>query len=339
MAQGARDHVTAPVAVVAAGAAALPDTVAAAARRAPGVTAAVRVKRTSAYDREDGMVRQRAAWYVDGPDVTRVLRLPVTAGSAAGLTGGAVAVAQTVADAHGWRVGSQATLRLGDGAAVRLRVAATYRDRLGLPAFLLAWPLASGHTAVPAPDAVYLALAPKATATATTATATPTATTASAAAVIEAVEAAVRPLGGTVVPTAVHLAAVDAEFDSLARLALLAIIGMAVVYTGISVANVHLMAATGRAHDLTTLRLAGATWGRLFMIAGCEAALTGVAGALLACLVTAATLAAVAVAVRPLVSTVPLAIPWPPLLATAAACVIAALLAGLLPMAGGARRR
>ncbi len=51
----------------------------------------------------------------------------------------------------------------------------------------------------------------------------------------------------------------DAEFDRLARLALLAVIGMALAYTGISIANTQLIAVAGRAGELAALRRLGAT--------------------------------------------------------------------------------
>ncbi|GAA0999524.1 ABC transporter permease [Acrocarpospora macrocephala] len=314
---GARDHVTASAVVIPAGAAALPDPAAATAERVPGVTAAVRIKQTFAYDRDDRMIRQHAAWYVDGAAAARVLRLPVTAGSAAGLTGDTVAVSQSLAEAHGWRVGTKAALWLGDGALVLPRVVATFRDRLGLPAVLLPWTTLHEHSSVPLPDAVYLALAPGAE---------------------RAVEDAVRPLGGTLTSTGKHLSTVDAEFDTLSRLALLAIVGMAVVYTAISIVNVQLMAAGERARELAMLRLAGATPRQVLLIVAHEATLVGVAGGLLAGGVTAATLTAVTAALSPLVSAVPIVVPWAPLLATSAGCVLVALLTSLACAVPAARR-
>ena len=303
-----RDHVTAPLVVTPSGPTALSDAITAAARGTPGVTAAVPVKQTFAYDRAG---RQQPAWYLDGPAATGALRLPTVTGTLADLNGEAVAVTRSVADAHGWTVGSTAELWLGDGAPVRLRVVATLHDRIGLPTVLLPWRLASAHSALPAPDAVYIGLAPGAQST--------------------ALRKKVGALGGTVVPTSAYLSTVDAEFDRLARLALLAIVGMAVLYTAISIANTQLMAVAARADELATLRLAGATPSQIRRIVVCEATLATTAGGLLAAAVTAATLAVLAVGLAPVASDVHIVVPWPTLAATAAACVAIAALASLAP--------
>ncbi|GAA4473634.1 hypothetical protein GCM10023170_094970 [Phytohabitans houttuyneae] len=304
-----RDHVTAPVVVTPAGPAPLSPAVTAAARGTPGVAGALPVKQAFAFDRDGGTVRQRPAWYLDGPAAAGTLRLPVATGSLDGLTGDTVAVTRSVAGAHGWTVGSHAALWLGDGAAVRLRVVATLHDRLGLPTVLLPWRLAAAHSALPVPDAVYIGLSGGGTR--------------------DALRAAVAPLGGTVVPTGTYLSTVDAEFDRLARLALLAIVGMAVLYTGVSIANSQVMAVAARAGELAALRLAGATPGQVRRIVAAEAVLAGAAGVLLAAAVTAATLAVVAAGLGPVATRVSVAVPWPPLAVTCAACVAIAALAGL----------
>jgi putative ABC transport system permease protein len=59
---------------------------------------------------------------------------------------------------------------------------------------------------------------------------------------------------------------------------LLAIIGAALAYTGVAVANTQLMATTGRAGDLATLRLAGASTGQVRRTIASEALVALVAG-------------------------------------------------------------
>jgi putative ABC transport system permease protein len=105
---------------------------------------------------------------------------------------------------------------------------------------------------------------------------------------------------------------------------------MALAYTGISIANTQPMATAGRAGELATLRLAGATRNQLRLIASHEAALASAVGALLAGAVTASTLAATAAALRPVVSTVPIVIPWPRLIAITTGCGLVAIPASLL---------
>jgi putative ABC transport system permease protein len=134
------------------------------------------------------------------------------------------------------------------------------------------------------------------------------------------------------VPTEVYLSTVDAEFDRLTRLALLAILGMAVAYTAVSVVNTQLMATAGRARELATLRLVGATHRQVLRIVGREAAVVTAIGALLGAAATVATLAAVTVALGPIVSAVPISVPWLPIVGITIACGLIALLASLIPV-------
>ncbi|WP_329424003.1 FtsX-like permease family protein [Streptosporangium sp. NBC_01495] len=305
-AQGLRDHVTASSVVVPAGRAALPDSLTGTVRRVAGVTAAVPVKAGMAYDRDKDMIRQHSAWFVDGPAVRDVLAVPVSAGSLAELTGTAtVALSRSM----GLAVGRRMTLWLGDGALVRLRVVAVFDDRMGLPTVLLPWPMVAAHSAVPLPDAVYLSLAPGAS-----------------------VDAVVRPLGGVVTPTRAHLSTLDAEFDRLSQIALLATIGMTLVYTGISIANTQTMGTANRTAELSALRLAGATPGQLLRIVGWEAVLVLAIGTLLGGVVTAATLAGIGIALGPVTSSMPIVVPWPPLLTIIGGCAVLTLTFSLVPV-------
>ncbi|GIG86304.1 FtsX-like permease family protein [Plantactinospora endophytica] len=315
-----RDQLTAPLLVVPAGAARLPETAGPAAGGVPGVTAAVRAKATGVFDAgRNGTLRQRTAWYVDGPAAGRALRLPVVDGSLDGLAGETVAVSARLAGSSGWTVGDRAELWLGDGTRASLRVVAVLDDRLGLPDALLPWSLATAHTSVPLPDSVYLGLAPGADPA--------------------AVEAAVAPLGGTVTDTADHLAVLDEEFDRLSRLSLLAILGMALVYTAISIANTALMATTGRVRELRTLRLAGATRRQILGLVGREAVTVGVAGAVFGALVTGASLLAVRVALAGYADTVPIQVPWSVLLVAVASGSVLTCAASVAPAAVALRHR
>ncbi|MDH2424356.1 ABC transporter permease [Sphaerisporangium sp. TRM90804] len=317
-AAGLRAQLTAPLLVVPAGEARLPDTVARAVEGVPGVTAAARTKATTVFDAEGGTIKQRAAWYVDGPAAARVLRLPPRSGSFGDLTGETVAVSSSMAAGHGWKVGDRAGLWLNDGAQSSPRVVAVLDDRLGMPDVLLPWSLAAAHSAVPLPDSVYLALAPGADRA--------------------AVEAAVVPLGGAVEGTGTHLAALDERFDRLSRLSLLAILGMALVYTAIAIANTQLMATTGRLRELLTLRLAGATRRQILALVGREALTVSAVGALFGALVTGATLTVVHAALSGLADSVPTRVPWPVLLAVTASCTMIAFTASVIPASVALRR-
>jgi putative ABC transport system permease protein len=310
-AHSVRDHITAPLVLTPAAGAALTDTTSAEAIRVPGIIAAVSVKHSIAYDHTAAGVRQHATWYLDGPQALDVMRLPIAAGSVASLTGDTVALSTLVADAHGWTVGSTAHLWLSDGALVALRVVAVTEDRLGMPAVLLPWAQARAHSTTPVPDVVYLATAPDAGPV--------------------TVEATLDSDSAQVLPTDAYLTTLDAEFDRLNRLALLAIIGTALLYTAISTANTQLMATTARAGEFAALKLAGATPAQVRAIVAGEALLVATIGIILGAAITAGTLVAVHTALRPSVSDAPTVIPWQLLLTIAAGCGLLTLLASIAP--------
>jgi putative ABC transport system permease protein len=310
-AHSVRDHITAPLVLTPAAGAALTDTTTAEATRVPGIIAAVPVKHSIAYDHTATGVQQHATWCLDGPQALDVMRLPIAAGSMASLTGDTVALSTLVADTHGWTVGSTAQLWLSDGALVALRVVAVTEDRLGMPAVLLPWAQAKAHSTTPVPDAVYLATAPDADPS--------------------TVEASFDSDSAQVLPTDAYLTTLDAEFDRLNRLALLAIIGTALLYTAISTANTQLMATTARAGEFAALKLAGATPAQVRAIVAGEALLVATIGIILGAAITGSTLVAVHTALRPIVTEPPTVIPWQLLLTIAASCGLLTLLASIAP--------
>jgi putative ABC transport system permease protein len=132
------------------------------------------------------------------------------------------------------------------------------------------------------------------------------------------------------VPTEQHLSTLDAEFDRLAHLALLAIIGTAVLYTAISTANTQLMATTARAREFAALKLAchlgpGPRGYRR------RSTFVAMIGIIIGGAVTVGTLLAVRTALDPVVANVPIAIPWPLLLTITATCGLLTLLASIAP--------
>jgi len=159
---------------------------------------------------------------------------------------------------RGWAVGTQADLWTSDGAQVKPRVVALLHDQSAFPASCC--PGRSPRTSPPnrCPTPSTSPLHPGADRDAITATA--------------------NTWGVEITHTDAYLSTLDVEFDRLARLALLAIIGAALAYTGVAVANTQLMATTGRAGDLATLRLAGATTGQVRRTIASEALVALVAG-------------------------------------------------------------
>jgi putative ABC transport system permease protein len=310
-AQNARDHITAPLVLTPAAGGTLSNATAADASAVPGVTAAVPVKHTFAYDRTDTQVQQHAAWYLDGPHAFHVMRQPIDSGSLTTLTGDTVALSSSIAEAHSWTVGSTAQLWLSNGAPTHLQVVAILDEQLGLPAVLLPWALAPAHSTAPIPDVVYVALR--------------------AGIDTPHVAADLARLGVQPVPTEQHLSTLDAEFDRLNHLALLAVIGTAVLYTAIATANTQLMATSARAREFAALKLAGATTAQVRAAVATEALLVAIVGIIIGGAVTVGTLLAVRTALDPVVANVPIAIPWPLLLTIAATCGLLTLLASIAP--------
>lgn len=312
----ARDRIVADAMAVPDAGTGLPDTTVAALRAVPGVTAAVPVTDSPVYVRGDDSPENWTGRYVNGPDLAAVLNLPLVAGDLADLTG-----TDTIAvPAGSWKVGDTASLWLGDSTPVRLRVVAVLARQLDLTeTALLPWALRDGHSR-PLADAVYLRLAPGAS---------------SAPAAAEATAAG----GGTMIQTRDYLSAADAEQARTNRLGSIAILGMALVYTGIAIANTLIMATADRARELATLRLSGATPSQVLRMIGVEAVLVTYIGVLLAAVVTAVTVAGMRNGLAGLAPSVPIVVPWPTLGGIALACLVTAVLASLIPAALLLRRR
>jgi putative ABC transport system permease protein len=244
------------------------------------------------------------------------VRLPVVAGSLDDLTGtGTVAV-----PAGRWRLGDTLRIALADATEVSLRVVAVLDDQIDLArTLLLPAALLAGHTAAPLADLVYLDLEPGA--------GTGPAGAAAAAG------------GGTLLPTVRFHAVLDAEGDRLNTLATVALLGMALLYTAIGIANTLLMATGGRAREVAVLRLAGATPGQVLRMIGAEAVLVTALGAVLAVVAVVPAVAGLALALGGRNPQVQLVVPWWPVAAIAAACLAVALAASLVPAAVLVRRR
>jgi len=312
----ARARISAPVMVTPGdGSGGLADATVAAVRATPGVAAAVPVTNTSVYVSSGGDPDQWTGQYVSGPGLSAVTRFPVVAGSLSNLTGtGTVAVPK-----GSWRLGQTASLWLGDSAPVRLRVVAVLAAQIDTEqAVLLPWALREAHTAAPLASAIYLRLEPGAK--------------------LAAVRAAAAAGGGTLSRTAAYLTASDAQSNHANTLALIAILGMALIYTGIAIANTLVMATAARNRELAALRLSGALPRQVLGMIGVEALMVSGIGILFAAAVTAVTLIGLRHGLAPFAPSVRLVVPWLPLTGIAVACLVVALLSSLIPAAIALRR-
>ena len=294
----------------------LADATVAAIRAVPGVTAAEPVTDTTVYVRSAGEPDDWTGEFVRGPQLAQVKRLPLVAGSLAELRGtGTVAV-----PAGTWQLGQLASLWLGDSAPVRLRVVAVYASQLDLSdTVLLPWELRAGHTAAPLASAVYLHLRPGAS--------------------LAKVRAVARAGGGTVTATSRYLTASDTENDRVNHLVLLVMLSMALLYTAIAIASTLVLAVGDRRRELAVLRLSGATGRQVLRMLATEACLVTGAGVAVSAAVTTVTVASVAGGLAWAAPSVPAVVPWLQIGGIAAACLVIALLATLIPAAIALRGR
>ncbi|GIH14452.1 FtsX-like permease family protein [Rugosimonospora africana] len=293
----------------------LSDATVAAVRAVPGVTAAVPALDTSVYLRDSDEAEDYDARYLPGPELAGVLDLPVSAGNLADLTG-----TDTVAVPAGkGRLGQTVALWLDDSVRVRLRVVAVLANQIDLAdTVLLPWALRDGHTARPLADTVYLGLSG----------------TADRAAVARAAATG----GGALLSTADYLSTVDDEQNSVNNAAMTAVLGLALIYTIISIANTLVMATGERGRELAALRLAGATPRQVRRMIGLESVLVAAIGILLGGVVTAVTLLGMHRGLAPVAPAVQVAIPWRTVGAIAGVCLLVAVLASLIPAAVALRR-
>ncbi|MFC9796686.1 FtsX-like permease family protein [Streptomyces sp. NPDC127584] len=147
--------------------------------------------------------------------------------------------------------------------------------------------------------------------------------------------AAVRALeasGGTVgTADAWAAAARPSEGSPQARLGMFLVLGIALVYTVIGLANTLLMATSVRGGELASLRLAGATRTQVLRVVTGEAALAVAIGTLLGLAVTALVLGALGAGLAALAAPVVAVFPWGTVGATAGVCAAVAVAASALP--------
>ncbi|MBB6415995.1 ABC transporter permease [Streptomyces sp. AK010] len=145
--------------------------------------------------------------------------------------------------------------------------------------------------------------------------------------------------GGEVLTRDAWIRATHPETNRTTRLGLLLVLGIALLYTGISVADTTVMAAADRARDLAVLRLAGATRWQMLRLTAAEALTAVAAGALLGLLVTGVNLAGMWGALALLSVPPTITLPWQALGTTALACALLAMICATVPAALALRRR
>ncbi|MFI1761644.1 FtsX-like permease family protein [Streptomyces sp. NPDC020800] len=265
---------------------------------------------------EDGVALIRSeARAADPAALAATARLPLTAGRITALDDDSIIVNKE------WQrhtVGERVTVRLGDGTRRTLRIAAVMATGTGDNGVYV-----TPHNAPGAPvDRVEVAVAKGA----------------DRAAVAAGLRAAVRPVHAPVLTRDQWIRATHPAHDRTTRLGLLLVLGIALLYTGIGVANTMAMANADRLRDLAVLRPAGASRGQLLRLVALESLTVVAAGTLLSLLTAALHLAGLAAALHLLSAPVTVRLPWTVTGCAVAACALLAVTAATVPAALALRR-
>lgn len=284
-------------------------------RAVPGTVVSATAS-TAVHVLEEGVALIRSdARAVDPAALARTAELPLVAGKVTDLDDGSVIVTEE------WErhtVGSTVDVWLGDGSRKALRIAAVMSIGTGNNGAYVTPANAPGARV----DRIDVRLAPGW----------------DAAAVGTALAEAARPAGGRVLTKDQWVAAEYPETKRTTRMGFLLVLGIALLYTGIGLANTLLMATSERTREFAALRMAGATrWQVLRLVAG-ESLTVVLAGAVLGTLVALLNLAGIRAALGLLHVRNGIVIPWEALGATAGACAALAVVSAAVPAAVSLRR-
>jgi putative ABC transport system permease protein len=279
-------------------------------RAVPGAQVAASAS-SAVYVLEDGvaLVRSDARAVEPGP-LAATARLPLAAGRVSDLDDGSIIVNEE------WErhtVGERVHVWLGDGTSRTLRIAAVMTTGTGDNGVYV-----TPRNAVAAPvDRVDVRLADGA----------------GPASVATGLRRAVRAAGGQVLTTDAWVRATYPQTDRTTRTGFFVVLGIALLYTGISLANTMVMATSDRARELAVLRLAGATRWQVLRLVGAEALMVVVVGGLLGALVAALNLMGLWSALDLLSVRTSVEIPWATLAAATGACAVLAVISAVVPAA------
>ncbi|WP_262698888.1 MULTISPECIES: ABC transporter permease [Streptomyces] len=285
-------------------------------REVPGVEVSA-TSSSAVYVLEDGVsLRESDARAADPGPLAATSRLPIEAGDAGDLDDDSIIVNGE------WQrhtVGERVRVWLGDGTERSLRIAAVMATGTGDNGVYVTPRNAPGATV----DRVDIALAPGADADAAA----------------TGLRAAVRTTGGHVLTKDQWVKASYPGTNRTTRLGFLLVLGIALLYTGISVANTMVMATADRVRDLAVLRLAGATTWQVLRLVGAEALTVVAVGAVLGVLVTGVNLVGMWSALALLSVRTTIDVPWTPIGAAVAACAVLAVVSSVVPAAFALRHR
>ncbi|MFC3575288.1 FtsX-like permease family protein [Streptomyces yaanensis] len=266
---------------------------------------------------EDGvsLVRSQARAADPGP-LAATTRLPIAAGRVSDLDDDSIIVNRE------WQrhtVGQRVQVWLGDGTRKTLRIVAVMTTGTGGNGVYVTPRNAPGATV----DRVDVALTGGADADA----------------VAAGLRAAVHTSGGQVLTKDQWVRASHPETDGTTRTGFLLVLGIALLYTGISLANTMVMATSDRVRDLAVLRLAGATTWQVLRLVGAEALMVVAVGGVLGLLVAVLNLAGMWGALGLLSVRTTIVVPWTAIGAAVGACAVLAVVSSVAPASFALRRR
>ncbi|MFD9411378.1 FtsX-like permease family protein [Streptomyces sp. NPDC059989] len=272
---------------------------------------------TTVHVLEEGVALIRSeARAADPAALARTAELPLTAGKTTDLDDDSVIVNEEW-ERH--EVGSTVDVWLGDGSRKPLRIAAVMSIGTGNNGVYVTPANAPGATV----DRIDVRLAPGA----------------DAAAAGPALAEAARQAGGRVLTKEQWVADSYPATKRTTRLGLLLVLGIALLYTGIGLANTLVMATSDRAREFAALRLAGATRRQVLRLVAGESLMAVLVGAVMGTLVAALNLAGIDGALALLGVRSGLVVPWAVVGATAAACAALAVVSAVSSAAVVLRRR
>lgn len=271
---------------------------------------------TAVYVLEDGvaLIRSDARASADPAALADTARLPVAAGRVRDLDDGSIIVNEEWAR-H--TVGQHVAIWRADGTRTTLRIAAVLRTGTGGNGVYVTPRNAAGAPV----DRVDVRV------------------TGDPAAVAAGLRRALPPSEGRVFSKEEWIRASYPETNARTRIGFLLVLGIALLYTAIALANTLVMATADRVRDLAVLRLAGATDRQVLRLVAAEALTVVVVGAVLGLLVAGVNLAGMWAALAVLRVPSGPVLPWAALGEVVAACGLIAVVAAVVPAALALRRR
>ncbi|MBT2506885.1 FtsX-like permease family protein [Streptomyces sp. ISL-98] len=272
-----------------------------------GVAALSPSASTAVYVREEqrtAVIRSDARAVTDPAALAKVARLPVVAGNVRDLDDRSIIVNEEW-ERH--EVGQGVDVWLGDGRKVALRIVAVLAIGTGDNG---AYVTAANAPSAPV-DRIDVQVEEGA----------------EKAAVASALRAST---GGEVATVEDWLAANHPRTSSKTRHGLWLVLGIALVYTAIALANTLLMANSARSAELAALRMTGATRMQVLGVVAGESLFAVGIGAVLGMAVSALSLAALGTALATLSAPVAFAVPWGTVGVAAGCCGVVAVVAGVV---------